>query len=323
MKLSVFSALSALSVVSLALGFTSAQAQVKKPLLWELSKNGNTATLFGSLHVGKPDFYPISAAVRTRFDAAKVIAVEADVTKDNTRIACNRLAATNQKLAQLLPEEELVQLTRYAQASGLDMKILDGRKLWMVNLILTVTELKQLGVDFEDGIDLVVTREAHYLKKRVVEIEGPKQCESLANVDQAEAVAGMNRFLTAVRENKMERRIDAMIAAYRIGDGDAIAKISMEEFGDSPAGLRSRKRIFDDRHPPMAETIDSYLSSKDPHFIVIGAGHMFGPSNLLQALEKRGIKVTRIDADATAPSAPPPEPPKELPAEPVKDAPKK
>jgi uncharacterized protein len=304
-------AVRAVSALALALVASQASAQVKKPLLWELSKNGNTATLFGSLHVGKPDFYPISAAVRSRFDAAKTIAVEADVTKDNTRIACNRLATTNQKLSQLLPEGEMQQLTRYAQASGLDLKVLDGRKLWMVNLILTVTELKQLGVDFEDGIDLVVTREAHYLKKRVVEIEGPKQCESLAGVDQAEAVAGMNRFLTAVRENKMERRIDDMIAAYRIGDGDAIAKISMDEFGDSPIGQRSRKRIFDDRHPSMAETIDGYLGSKDSHFIVIGAGHMFGTSNLLQALEKRGVKVRRIEADATAPTAPPPEPPKE------------
>jgi uncharacterized protein len=304
-------AVRAVSALALALVASQASAQVKKPLLWELSKNGNTATLFGSLHVGKPDFYPISAAVRSRFDAAKTIAVEADVTKDNTRIACNRLATTNQKLSQLLPEGEMQQLTRYAQASGLDLKVLDGRKLWMVNLILTVTELKQLGVDFEDGIDLVVTREAHYLKKRVVEIEGPKQCESLAGVDQAEAVAGMNRFLTAVRENKMERRIDDMIAAYRIGDGDAIAKISMDEFGDSPIGQRSRKRIFDDRHPSMAETIDGYLGSKDSHFIVIGAGHMFGTSNLLQALEKRGVRVRRIEADATAPTAPPPEPPKE------------
>ncbi len=301
-----------LTLVALfALGAVLANAQVQKPLLWELSKNGKTATLFGSLHVGKPDFYPISAAVRARFDEADVVAVEADVTQDATRIACNKLAATNDRLAKLLPEEELAQLSRYAQASGLDLKKLDGRKLWMVNLILTVTELTQLGVDFEDGIDLVVTREAHYLKKKVVEIEGPKQCESLAGADGPEAVAGMNRFLAAVRENKMERRISDMIAAYRIGDGEAIAKISADEFGDSPIGQRSRRRIFDDRHPGMAETIDGYLGRKERYFLVIGAGHMFGPSNLLQALEKRGIKVTAIRVDAAAPKSPPPEPPKE------------
>ncbi len=304
-------AIPSLLCAALGLAATLAHAQVQKPLLWELSKNGKTTTLFGSLHVGKPDFYPISAAVRARFDAAEVIAVEADVTQDATRVACNKFATTTEKLTKLLPEEEMVQLTRYAQASGLDLKVLDGRKLWMVNLILTVTELKQLGVDFEDGIDLVVTREAHYLKKKVVEIEGPKQCESLAGDDGAEAIAGMNRFLASVRENKMERRINDMIAAYRIGDGEAIAKISVDEFGDNPLGQRSRKRIFDDRHPSMAETIDGYFAKKERHFVVVGAGHMFGQGNLLQALEKRGIKVTPVKADATAPATPPPEPPKE------------
>jgi uncharacterized protein len=281
-----------------------ASAQLTKPFLWELSKNGKTISLFGSLHVGQPDFYPVPPIVRSRFDAADVIAVEADVTRDDTRVACNKLAATNEKLAKLLPEEEMLQLTRYAQASGLDLKKLDGRKLWMVNLILTVTELTQLGVDFEDGIDLVVTREAHFLKKKVVEIEGQKQCASLAGADGAEAVAGMNRFLTAVRENKMEKRINDMIAAYRRGDGEAIAKITIDEFGDSPAGLRSRKRVFDDRHDSMADTIESYFGKKESHFVVIGVGHMFGPSNLLQALEKRGIKIAAVKPDATKAPAP-------------------
>ncbi len=287
----------------------NATAQVKKPFLWELSKNGKTATLFGSLHVGKPDFYPVPTFVRSRFDAADVIAVEVDVTRDDTRVACNRLAATNEKLDKLLPEEEMQQLSRYAKASGLDLKKLDGRKLWMVNLILTVTELTQLGVDFEDGIDLVITREAYFQKKRVVEVEGPKQCTSLAGADGPEAVAGMNRFLTAVRENKMERRINDMIAAYRIGDGEAIAKITVDEFGDSPIGKRSRQRIFDDRHGSMAETIDGYLAKNEKHFVAIGVAHMHGPTNLLQALEKRGIKVTPLIADsvlqAPATTAPP------------------
>ena len=296
----------------------SAEAQLKKPFLWELSKNGKTATLFGSLHVGKPDFYPVPPFVRSRFDAADVIAVEVDVTRDDTRVACNRLAATNDKLDKLLPEEEMQQLSRYAKASGLDLKKLDGRKLWMVNLILTVTELTQLGVDFEDGIDLVITREAYFQKKRVVEVEGPKQCTSLAGADGPEAVAGMNRFLTAVRENKMERRINDMIAAYRVGDGETIAKITIDEFGDSPIGKRSRMRVFDDRHAPMAETIDGYLAKNEKHFIAIGVAHMHGPTNLLQALEKRGIKVTPISSESAAPATPAAATPK-----PAVDAPKK
>ncbi|MGL4233364.1 MAG: TraB/GumN family protein, partial [Casimicrobium sp.] len=128
-----------------------------------------------------------------------------------------------------------------------------------------------------------------------------------------EAVAGLNRFLTSVRENKMEKRINDMIAAYRIGDGDAIAKITVEEFGDTPVGKRSRLRVFDDRHAPMAETIDGYLSKNEKHFIAIGVAHMFGTSNLLQALEKRGIKVTPVKADSVMAAPAKADAPKEAP----------
>jgi uncharacterized protein len=103
----------------------------------------------------------------------------------------------------------------------------------------------------------------------------------------------------------MEKRINDMIAAYRKGDGEAIAKITLDEFGDSAAGLRSRKRVFDDRHESMAETIEGFFAKKENHFVVIGVGHMFGPNNLLQALEKRGVKVSAVKPEAAPAAAEP------------------
>jgi uncharacterized protein YbaP (TraB family) len=52
--------------------------------------------------------------------------------------------------------------------------------------------------------------------------------------------------------------------------------------------------LFDERHGPMADVIDNYFGKSEKHFIVIGVGHMFGENNLLDALEKRGIKAKRI-----------------------------
>ena len=34
-------------------------AQLTKPFLWELTKGDRKITLFGSLHVGKADFFPL------------------------------------------------------------------------------------------------------------------------------------------------------------------------------------------------------------------------------------------------------------------------
>jgi uncharacterized protein len=285
------------ALVTSAIAFSwigAVEAQLTNPFLWELSKGGKTVTLFGSLHVGKPDFYPVPSIIRSRFDEATVLAVEADVTEAETRNACQKLAVSEEKIEKLLSSDELLELNRYLQAANVNRKVIEGKKLWMVNLLLTVVELQQLGVDFEDGIEVVVTKQARELKKKIAEVEGPKQCAALAGSDNVESLAGLNRFLTSVRENKMEKRIDALLKAYRAGDGEAIAKVTVEEYGDTAIGKKSKRRVFDERHGPMADMIDSYFGKNEKHFVVIGVGHMFGESNLLQALEKRGIKITRI-----------------------------
>ena len=50
-----------------------AHAQLAKPFLWELSKGGKTVTLFGSLHVGKNDFFPLPESVLKRYGEAKAV----------------------------------------------------------------------------------------------------------------------------------------------------------------------------------------------------------------------------------------------------------
>ena len=307
------SPLRALSVVAVAFSAlvittSSAHAQLSKPFLWELSKDaakegtkdgakdGKTVILFGSLHVAKPDFYPVPDAVQQRFDAAKVLAVEADVTVPETQQACTRLAVTKEKLESVLSPEDFAALSGYIRAAGIPDALIEGRKLWLVNLVVLGVELGQLGVDFARGLDVVFLREAKYAKKRIVEVEGGAlQCAALAAASPAETAAAMSRFLAAVRQNRMEKRLIEMIAAYRAGDGVALNRLVSEDFGDSADGLTARRRIFDDRHAAMADKIDGYFKQPDSHFVVIGVGHMFGENNLLEALAKRGIRARRID----------------------------
>lgn len=273
-----------------------AHAQLTKPFLWELSKGDRKITLFGSLHVGKNDFYPLPDAVLSRFDAAKVLAVEADITLPETQQACTRLAATDEKLDKVLSAEDFAALQGYLRASNLPPAAFEGKKLWLVNLVMVGAELTQLGVDFGRGLDITFLRDAKLAKKRIAEVEGgARQCAALAGASTAEAAAAMSRFLATVRENKMEKRLDEMVNAYRAGDGPKLSRVVQEEFGTSAEGLAARKRVFDDRHAAMAEAIDSYFKQLDSHFVVIGVGHMFGDNNLLEALAKRGVQARRVE----------------------------
>lgn len=271
-------------------------AQLSKPFLWELTKGDKTVTLFGSLHVGKPDFYPVPEAVQKRFDDAKVLAVEADVTVPATQQACTKLAATTEKLETILSADDYAALLGYVRAAGVPDTAIEGRKLWLVNLVLVGIELSQLGVDFSAGLDVAFLRDAKRSKKQVVEVEGgQKQCAALAGASNAETAAAMTRFLASVRQNRMERRLAEMIDAYRSGNGPSLIRVVNEEFGDSTEGVNARRRVFDDRHPAMADAIETYFKQPDRHFVVIGVGHMFGENNLLEALAKRGIVAKRIE----------------------------
>jgi uncharacterized protein YbaP (TraB family) len=284
------------AATSFALSAMPARAELAKPFLWELSKGDKTVTLFGSLHVGKPDFYPIPEPVQKRFDDAKVLAVEADVTVPETQQACSKMAATSEKLETILSADDYAALLGYVRAAGIPDTAIEGRKLWLVNLVLVGIELGQLGVDFSSGLDVAFLRDAKRLKKQVVEVEGgQKQCAALAGATTAETAAAMTRFLASVRQNRMERRLAEMVDAYRTGNGPSLIRVVNEEFGDSAEGIAARRRVFDDRHPAMAEVIDGYFKQADRHFVVIGVGHMFGDNSLLDALAKRGIRAKRIE----------------------------
>ncbi len=281
---------------ALALAASTVHAQLSKPFLWDLTKDGKTVTLFGSLHVGKPDFYPVPDTLQKRFDLAKVLAVEADVTLPETQQVCSKLAATKESLESVLSAQDFAALTGYIRAASIPENAIQNRKLWLVNLVVLGVELGQLGVDFSRGLDVVLLREAKHAKMRVVEVEGgATQCGVLAAASAAETKATMTRFLEAVRQNRMEKRLIEMMAAYRAGDGPELTRLVALDFGDTPEGLSARRRILDDRHPAMADKIDSYFKQSESHFVVIGVGHLFGENNLLDALAKKGIKSKRVE----------------------------
>ena len=295
--------LSFVVATALLLAASTVHAQLTKPFLWELTKgegkDAKVVTLFGSLHVGKPDFYPVPESVQKRFDQSKVLAVEADVTMAETQQVCTKLAETKDskdKLEAVLSSEDFAALGGYMRAASIPESAVEGKKLWLVNLVVLGAELGQLGVDFSRGLDVVFLREAKYARMKVVEVEGGAvQCGVLANASVAETKAAMTRFLESVRQNKMEKRLNEMLAAYRAGDGVALTKLVAEDFGSTAEGAAAKRRIFDDRHTPMAEKIDGYFKQPENHFVVVGVGHMFGENNLIEALAKRGIKAKRIE----------------------------
>src|SRR5512140_2795300 len=58
----------------------AAEVPASKAYLWEVSSLTNRAYLFGTVHAGKQDWYPLAPVVENAFAESKVLVVEADVT---------------------------------------------------------------------------------------------------------------------------------------------------------------------------------------------------------------------------------------------------
>src|SRR5437016_7727777 len=55
------------------------KAAPKRGLLFEASKDGNTAVIFGTVHAGKREYYPLNWDVVSAISSAKAVAFEIDL----------------------------------------------------------------------------------------------------------------------------------------------------------------------------------------------------------------------------------------------------
>jgi len=78
--------------------------------------------------------------------------------------------------------------------------------------------------------------------------------------------------------------------------------MASRRFGDAPpcfarviSGFPSlARRLIDVRNQNWLPKIDSYLRGGQTYFVVVGAGHIGGPTGLLALLKTRGCKVEQL-----------------------------
>ena len=90
--------------------------------LWEVASLTNRAYLFGTVHAGKKEWYPLPAAVEDAYLSSDVVVVEADITDSNAiaRSASAMSYAAPDNLRRHVPPDEYARfrklLARYAIA---------------------------------------------------------------------------------------------------------------------------------------------------------------------------------------------------------------
>jgi len=264
--------------------------------LWEINSGGNTAYLFGSIHLGKADMYPLDPTVEEAFDRSAVLVVEIDVDALDPMVVQQTMAMKGSyldgnRLENHLEADVVIRLSAQLEKYGMSIEHLSQFKPWFAAITLTVLQIKDLGFDEDYGVDRYFLKNARG-RKAILELESLES--QLSFLDSLE---NQELFLeyTLDSMDEIQKMLDQLVGAWKDGNAEMMEKIMITDILEhNPQAEPILKTILFDRNVTMAEEIKEYLQSGDVHFVVVGAGHLIGEKGIVELLRDENFKVTQL-----------------------------
>jgi hypothetical protein len=280
-------------LVALALAALSAQARL---FLWDAERDGKHVWLLGSIHLGDAKLYPLPAPMEAAYRQADTLVVEADVSdaKAMAPLMPMTLLPEGQTVGALLTPRQNKQLDAALLRAGLPRAAAERMKPWFLALTLSAMTMQSEGLAASQGIDLHYLQRAKQDGKKIAELESARaQFELFDQLPQDDAIALLTSSLDPKQAKQIKPQVQAMLRAWRQGDVKAMRRtLDADMPTDDPAMKRVSDKLFGMRNRAMVEKIDDLAGTTTP-LVVVGAGHLAGPDNLIDMLRWRGYRVTQ------------------------------
>ena len=280
-----------LLAAALALASFAATAQ---DFLWEVSSLSTRIYLYGTVHAGKKEWFPLPAAVERAFEESPILVVEADIL-DTEKMGASGKAlsyAPPDELKNHVPEADWERFRKLLPRYRIPEQSVAQMKPFIAVSLLVFSEWARLGYQPEQSVDAYLLRKARAAFKPVVEIEGidiqTRLIESLTDAENRAIFAGT---LTALESGLTGEQISGMVGAWQRGDAARMLTVA-QKYNEGVEGAAAFEQKFVwSRHDAMLAKILRYLDSRERHFVAVGALHLAGPNGLVELLKKRGYIV--------------------------------
>jgi uncharacterized protein YbaP (TraB family) len=286
-----------LSAVVLAFGLQSAsiaaEAREHGAVLWSLKGKTNTVFLLGSVHFLRPSD-ELPAAIDAAYAEAEQLLMEIDMD-DIDPIQAQQitlelgLLPDGETLEAHLGSETYAKVAEYALSLGVAPAMINRFRPWLAALTLVQLQLMKMGLDPNAGIEQRFVARAAQDKKEIRGLETlHEQFSMLAGLPDKE----QREFLLYSVEDaeRATREIDDLIAAWRDGDTERLAKLLADGFEKYPDLYRP---MTVERNRKWIASIEKLLEDRDDYLVIVGALHLVGDDSVVELLEKRGHKLTR------------------------------
>ena len=269
----------------------AAQAQ-DRGLLWRLQRDGRTSYLYGTLHVGKPEWMLHGPRVAAALAGSPVLALEIDPTDAGVQSALGNQDGDT----AALPPALQARLTRQIAAACLPGGALDGMAPAMQAVVLSVLQARWIGLDPSFAQEQSLAQGARSAGRRIVALETVAlQKQVLVPGDAASAQALVTQALDQLESGAGRQTLVRLARAWE--QGDLVTLENYAQWCDCVRNDEERaamRALNDERNPALAERIEALHREGRPVFAAVGALHMTGPSALPRLLAARGFVVERV-----------------------------
>lgn len=260
-------------------------------LLWRITRDGHTSHLFGTLHVGKPEWRQLGPRTRAALQHSDVLALEVDVQDPGAAAAMAQARPAAPLPADL--QQRLQQALQRACVPAAAMG--DLHPVWQVGL-LALLEARWLGMDPAYAQEHLLAAQARSQGLPVAALETvASQTQALVPSGEAESRRLLDHSLQHLQDQSSRRVMRRLAQVWETGDLAALQDYEAWcECGADPADRAFMRRLNDERNPRLAEGIEARHAKGQRVFAAVGALHMTGPLALPALLRERGFQVERV-----------------------------
>lgn len=268
--------------------------------LFKVSGAGHTMYLFGTMHAGLPEFYPLEARIAGAVAHAPTLALEIDpaqaVADMPAAMQRHGMFAPGSAGYQAIAPEFKARLDRALAKVNLDPAAVAPLKPWLLATALAMHEFTALGYRMDLGVDAKLAEQARGAGVKVLSLESTEaQLALFDSLPEAEQWRFLEESVAMIESGRALSDARELVDAWRSADKAAFDKIAQRmENDDTVSGKFVQKVMLEGRNGPLADKLAALLAREDNSVAAIGVMHLLGRHSVPAMLRARGMTVERV-----------------------------
>jgi len=263
--------------------------------VWVATSGDNKVYLGGTVHLLRPDDYPLPDEYDQAYADSERLFFETDVSSMNDMAVQASLLqqltySDSRTLQTVLNEEAYESLTSHLATVGMPIMMMEKFKPGLVVSTLQIFEFQKLGFT-PQGVDVYFNNRAIGDAKRVGELESvQEQINYIANMGEGNESEFILLSLDELEE--ISSSMEDLIRAWREGDMQALAELFVDSMRSESEDLYNSLLL--ERNQNWLPLIEQMFSEDGTEFVLVGAAHLVGDDGLLSLLQARGYQVEQL-----------------------------